>query len=159
MLSCFLSVFFKKKRSWEKNKTQLCTFSKLCPKYFLGFLLPLVPCLADQAPWTPLPIWSTTWHVYSAQVTGAKYHCLTEDPQPPGMLPWTACPKNHFPTSLCTPGQGRILQLFHYFFCLFLTITAETLRPMRVAEMSYLQSCLYCLPHERTHLSKCWVMD
>ena len=68
-------------------------------------------------------------------------------------------PKYHFLTSLCTPGQGRILQIFHYFFCLFLTITAETLRPMRVAEMSYLQCFLYCLPHKRTHLSKCWVTD
>ena len=157
MLSYFLSV--KKKKALERKTKHNSNFSELGPKYFLGFLLPSCCSLADQAPWTPFPIWSTTGHVHSAQATGAKYHCLIEDSQPPGMLPWTACPKNHFLTSLCIPGQGRILQLFHYFFCLFLTITAETLRPVRVTAVSYLQCFLYCLPRKRAHPSKCGVMD
>ena len=73
-------IFFqlKKNRSWEKNKTQLCNFSELGPKYFLGFLLPSCCSLADQAPWTPFP----------SDLPGGMYTLLK-----PLVLSTTACLK------------------------------------------------------------------
>lgn len=121
MLSYFLSV--KKNRSWEKNKTQLCNFSELGSKYFLGFLAFLFLL------WQTRPLDSFSHLIYHGHVHLLKPLVLSTTAwlKTPSLqvLPWTACPKNHFHQPL-HPSQGRILQLFHYFFCLFLTITAET---------------------------------
>ena len=79
-----LPIFFqlKKKKGLErKTKHNSVTFQSCAQNTPLVFSCLLAPPLADQAPWTPFPILSTTWHVYSAQATGAKYHCLTEDSQ------------------------------------------------------------------------------
>ena len=143
MLSYFLSVK-KKKVLREKQNTTLTNFSELGPKYFLGFLLPSCCSLAYQAPWTPFP----------SDLPGGMYTLLK--PLVLSTTAWLKTPSLQvcclglpvlwtFPNQPLHPRTGRILQLFHYFFCLFLTITAETLRPMRVAAMSYLQ-VLFILP-------------
>ena len=152
-------IFFqlKKKKALERKTKHNSNFSELGPKYFLGFLLPSYCSLADQAPWTPFP----------SDLPGGMYTLLK-----PLVLSTTACLKTPSLQVCClglpvlrtisrpasAPHAGENSSAFPLLL-LFLTITAETLRPVRVAAMSYLQCFLYCLPHQRTHLSKCWVMD